>query len=217
MPPRPFPLPLHIGNDICSISRIRKLITRNRGDTVVHNALNSFLLRILTPPEVQIFWKRFGRRRDISQKTDAVAQYLAGRFAAKEACRKACPHWDRNHRGFQQIIILPSRPKPQALILDAVYAASQSKPRLDSSAVVQEDGEEEEEVEQQDRDPDDDEEEEAEEEESSSIGSHDDTAATTLEALDGQIAEISISHDGEYATAVAIVPRMEGSASYSDS
>lgn len=30
------------------------------------------------------------------------------------------------------------------------------------------------------------------------------------EELDGQLCEISISHDGEYATAVALVPDMSG-------
>lgn len=37
----------------------------------------------------------------------------------------------------------------------------------------------------------------------------DDSSTTSVNDLDGQLCEISISHDGEFATAVALVPNME--------
>ena len=37
----------------------------------------------------------------------------------------------------------------------------------------------------------------------------DESSRTSVNDLDGQLCEISISHDGEFATAVALVPNME--------
>lgn len=101
-----------------------------------------------------------------------VVKYLQTipRFAAKEACRKACDHLDKDTRGFKHIIILPvdgaersqhQSQRPEALVL---YEA------LDESTESR--------------------------------------AAFDIENLDGQLCEISITHDGEFASAVALVPSM---------
>lgn len=111
---------------------------------------------------------------------------MISRFAAKEACRKACLQFDSDTRGFQRIMILPpdslglppdrggsssghKSSRPQGVILDRVY--DEARGHKNFSGGMQEEEEEE---------------------------------------LDGQLCEISISHDGEYATAVALVPDMSG-------
>lgn len=84
MPPRAFPFPFRVGTDICSISRIRSVITkRNDGDPL--RPLHQFLTRVLTSHEQQYFWQRFASADDILTKTDAVAAFLAGRCVYKVA------------------------------------------------------------------------------------------------------------------------------------
>jgi hypothetical protein len=79
MPPRSFPLPLRIGNDICSVARVRDIVGKvNRAGQ--HNGLHGFLRRVLTDPEQSYFWSRFGPRPQVSTKLDAVAEFLAGRY-----------------------------------------------------------------------------------------------------------------------------------------
>ncbi|KAL1800652.1 hypothetical protein ACET3X_000994 [Alternaria dauci] len=117
---------------------------------------------------------------------DSIAQFLAGRFAAKEACRKACSHLDINERGFKHIMILPvtsvdrsehQSSRPQGLILDKVYETYTSAPigtgKSDDARVAMQ---------------------------------HVMSTLVDVSELDGQLCEISISHDGDFATAVAIVP-----------
>jgi holo-[acyl-carrier protein] synthase len=108
------------------------------------------------------------------------------RFAAKEACRKACVYLGSNTRGYQSIIILPVKipavgehqsVRPLGLILDAAYEnrfGSMDKP-VDGTVVRK-----------------------------SFVRS-----SVDVDELDGQLCEISISHDGDYATASAIVPYMD--------
>ncbi|USP74676.1 hypothetical protein yc1106_01950 [Curvularia clavata] len=188
MPPRAFPFPFRVGTDICSVSRIQGVITRrNDGDAL--RPLRQFLKRILTDHEQQYFWQRFAPAEDILTKTDAVSAFLAGRFAAKEACRKACDHLHKDTRGFQHIMILPvtsldrsehQSSRPQGLILDKVYEA-QMRSKANSTNP-------------------------------GNVGVEGDTHAVPLldvRELDGQLCEISISHDGDFATAVAIVPSMK--------
>jgi len=113
-----------------------------------------------------------------------VAARLTGkkRFAAKEACRKACTHLHDHSRGFQRIMILPVAAKdtnefqsvrPQGLILDQDYTADVVNTK-----------------------------------ETSGVGgeAQESSPLVDVNELDGQLCEISISHDNEYATAVAIVP-----------
>ncbi|KAF2850538.1 hypothetical protein T440DRAFT_468516 [Plenodomus tracheiphilus IPT5] len=176
MPPRPFPYPLRLGNDICKIPRIRAIITSARSDIVSPPALDRFMRRIFTPPEIRYFWHKFGDQAQLRDRTGTVSQFLAGRFAAKEACRKACPQFDRDNRAFQQIMILPvtlndnylHTSRPQALILDAPFQMMQAESSKDSGSPNED-----------------------------------------LDMPPGQLCEVSISHDGDYATAVALVPELQ--------
>jgi holo-[acyl-carrier protein] synthase len=145
---------------------------------------------VFTDHERQYFWKRFGPEEEAFTKVDAISQFLAGRygigmianfsspslrylrFAAKEACRKACKQMNSNSRGFQHIVILPvaspgasahQSSRPQGLILDKPYEVWQDAVSTPQGRV-------------------------------------------DINELDGQLCEISISHDGDFATAVAIVP-----------
>ena len=106
------------------------------------------------------------------QKLSSIQSSQRARFAAKEACRKACDHIANESRGFKQIVILPvDKPKtgehssrrPAAIILDEALP----EPRSESDSPC------------------------------------------SFESLEGQLCEVSISHDGEYATAVALVPSMK--------
>ncbi|KAF7682128.1 hypothetical protein GT037_001104 [Alternaria burnsii] len=170
MPLRPFPYPFRVGTDICHVLRLRAVLMRHhRGEPL--RPLHQYLRRVLTDHERQYFWNRFGPEETISKRMDSVSKFLAGRFAAKEACRKACSHLDIDERGFKHIMILPvtsvdrsehQSARPQGLILDKVYDTESS-----------------------------------------------DDTRVDVSGLDGQLCEISISHDGDFATAVAIVPVVE--------
>ena len=63
-----------IGNDLCNISRIEKILEKNP---------DGLLRRLFSPLEMQYFEKR--NFQSISQQ----AAYIAKRFAGKEACAKA--------------------------------------------------------------------------------------------------------------------------------
>jgi len=79
MPPRPFPYPLRIGNDICNVARIRALVARDSSSST--SPLSRFLRRILTPPERAYFWHRFGPDDDVAaHQLNSIAQFLAGRY-----------------------------------------------------------------------------------------------------------------------------------------
>lgn len=96
-PPLPFPLALNIGTDIVHLPRITRLITRPGG------YLTRFTRRILTEQEQRDFRARFPpppvnsatlnlqkeRAGASTRITPDMARWIAGRFAAKEAARKA--------------------------------------------------------------------------------------------------------------------------------
>ncbi|KAJ6104374.1 hypothetical protein N7523_010694 [Penicillium sp. IBT 18751x] len=90
MKPLPFPLPLRIGTDIVHTPRISRLL--NRADY-----LTRFTRRILDPREQADFTTRFKETlapqgTSVSPPVTAeMTRWLAGRFAAKEAARKAAP------------------------------------------------------------------------------------------------------------------------------
>ncbi|EAW13390.1 holo-ACP synthase [Aspergillus clavatus NRRL 1] len=84
MKPRPFPFLLNIGTDIVHLPRITRLLNRPG------NYLHRFTRRILSEPEQQDFRARFATAAPAHISTD-MARWLAGRFAAKEAARKAAP------------------------------------------------------------------------------------------------------------------------------
>lgn len=108
-PPLPFPFPLNIGTDIVHIPRIARLLTTRK------TYFNSFTRRILTAEEQLAFRTRFNLPNNnrpgtqtsddddgstaaqalpplnIESSSSAMTRWLAGRFAAKEAARKAAP------------------------------------------------------------------------------------------------------------------------------
>ena len=85
MPVRPFPLPFNIGTDICKISRIASIISASKEEipTVDRRKLAVFTNRIFLPEEKDLF----SQRKLTSLKS--FSQSLAGRWAAKEAIIKA--------------------------------------------------------------------------------------------------------------------------------
>ncbi|KAI1961912.1 hypothetical protein LOZ58_002989 [Ophidiomyces ophidiicola] len=98
----PFPFGLSIGTDIVHIPRILRLITRSPSPTNTY--LHRFVKRILSEQEQSQFFSKFPQYRPqleqsgtlpFAQSTVAAsadtARWLAGRFAAKEAARKAAP------------------------------------------------------------------------------------------------------------------------------
>lgn len=91
MKPLPFQFPLRIGTDIVHLPRISRLINRS-------DYLTRFTRRILDEQEQKDFQTRFKETLQLqgSSPTNApitaeMTRWLAGRFAAKEAARKAAP------------------------------------------------------------------------------------------------------------------------------
>ncbi|KAL2218136.1 4'-phosphopantetheinyl transferase superfamily [Thermoascus aurantiacus ATCC 26904] len=98
MKPLPFPYALNIGTDIVHLPRILRVISRP-GVRGTNSYLERFTRRILCEQELSDFRARFPqlhatstseshRRLEVSVE---MARWLAGRFAAKEAARKAAP------------------------------------------------------------------------------------------------------------------------------
>ncbi|KAK3319353.1 hypothetical protein B0H66DRAFT_559297 [Apodospora peruviana] len=117
----PFPFPLNVGTDICQISRIRRLLTPEW-------KAGRFIRRILAPEELRKLKKASTSRKYLQpilnhdpkvkewsseeQKAwkeccNQAAEFMAGRFAAKEAVIKAHPHLRPKLR-FHDIIIRTS-------------------------------------------------------------------------------------------------------------
>jgi holo-[acyl-carrier protein] synthase len=104
MKPIAFPFSLNIGIDIVHLPRIYRLITRSTSSKRRNTYLNKFIHRILCAQELKHFRHRFPQQNvesalqpsyspdsaDLIRTTD-MARWLAGRFAAKEAARKAAP------------------------------------------------------------------------------------------------------------------------------
>lgn len=100
----PFPYALNIGTDVVHLPRMYRLLTRRR-TTSNETYLHRFTRRILCRQEIEDFQARFGLlinpHHDPSEQEDRavvdaevttdMARWLAGRFAAKEAARKAAP------------------------------------------------------------------------------------------------------------------------------
>lgn len=78
-----------IGTDLVEIARMRKVLEQTTGDR--------FLERILTPQERVLALQRKGR----------MAEFAAGRFAAKEAIVKALGCGIGKQVGFQDVEVLP--------------------------------------------------------------------------------------------------------------
>ncbi|KAH7328049.1 hypothetical protein B0I35DRAFT_7248 [Stachybotrys elegans] len=162
-PLRPFPLPIHVGTDICQISRIHAILSG-------HQRLR-FIDRILTSDEPSRRDSRLQATLHLNHSAPArtskatrdnnggvedseallwkAATFMAGRFAAKEAVIKAHPHL---HLTFHDI---------------SIERLEQEGSRLGSGPPVA-------------------------------------RIKITADADHDQSALLSISHDGDYATAVCI-------------
>ncbi|KAI5293031.1 hypothetical protein KEM52_005881, partial [Ascosphaera acerosa] len=94
---RPFSLPFNVGTDIVHVPRIASLLAGQRA--------SRFLRRVLREEEQRDMAERFGASLPATatataaaagppdaQTTAAMARWVAGRFGAKEAARKAAPH-----------------------------------------------------------------------------------------------------------------------------
>ncbi|KAL1998862.1 hypothetical protein VTN02DRAFT_5463 [Thermoascus thermophilus] len=98
MKPLPFPYALNIGTDIVHLPRILRLISRP-GARGANTYLERFTRRILCEQEQRDFRARFAPSHPTSAAephlripvSEDMARWLAGRFAAKEAARKAAP------------------------------------------------------------------------------------------------------------------------------
>lgn len=93
-----------IGHDILEIGRMARLLGGNQGER--------FLQRILTPAELKIARARGPK----------LAEFAAGRFAAKEAVVKALGCGIGRIVGFEDIEILPdARGKPGVQLSDKAW------------------------------------------------------------------------------------------------
>ncbi|KAI9704851.1 MAG: hypothetical protein M1836_006631 [Candelina mexicana] len=194
MVPKAFPYPLGIGIDICHIPRVQNLIIRDGGKW-----MNRFTKRILNNYERRVLQHKL-ETSNISRDSRQLAQWLAGRFAAKEAAFKAVstrrlswhditirddrttqPTEDRCSLSTKSSSSSGSQIKPYALIHTPKKSASPSDVRTIGGTWAEGTGK----------------------------------SATREDAdrpggvyggweSEGQIAELSISHDGDYATAVVL-------------
>jgi holo-[acyl-carrier protein] synthase len=93
------PMIVGIGTDLVEIARMRRALEQSTG--------TRFLERILTPKERELALKRKGR----------LAEFAAGRFAAKEAVVKALGCGIGKQVGFQDVEVLPNElGKPECSI-----------------------------------------------------------------------------------------------------
>lgn len=93
---------LGVGTDLVEIARVRKALAQSSGER--------FIERILTPRERELALIRKGR----------MAEFVAGRFAAKEAVVKAIGCGIGKQIGFQDVEVLPdSQGKPLCVIAEA--------------------------------------------------------------------------------------------------
>lgn len=91
-----------IGMDLVEIARVAKLLREPHGER--------FVARVLTPGERELAQRRQGR----------LAEFVAGRFAAKEAVVKALGCGIGREAGFQDIEVLPdARGKPECCLSEA--------------------------------------------------------------------------------------------------
>jgi holo-[acyl-carrier protein] synthase len=79
MAPRAFPYALKVGTDICYIPRIKSLLSKNAGTERETQPLSQFLTKVLTWPERQYFFDRFGTIDSAYSNINGTSQYLAGR------------------------------------------------------------------------------------------------------------------------------------------
>jgi holo-[acyl-carrier protein] synthase len=90
-----------VGTDLVEIGRVRRFLEDKSGPR--------FLARVLTPAECRLAEERKGRQ----------AEFVAGRFAAKEAVVKALGTGIGSVTGFQDIEVLPTTGGQPRAVLSA--------------------------------------------------------------------------------------------------
>ncbi|TIA55547.1 hypothetical protein D6C79_00376 [Aureobasidium pullulans] len=79
MPPRPFPLALNIGTDVCHTARFKKYFIQH--PTYRHSGLFRLFDKLLLPSEQKAFWKRFPLGKEVEGSDGEV---YAGEVEGKE-------------------------------------------------------------------------------------------------------------------------------------
>ncbi|THY26939.1 hypothetical protein D6D01_04301 [Aureobasidium pullulans] len=79
MPPRPFPLALNIGTDVCHTARFKKYFIQH--PTYRHSGLFRLFDKFLLPSEQKAFWKRFPLGKEVEGSDGEV---YAGKLEEKE-------------------------------------------------------------------------------------------------------------------------------------
>ncbi|KAI0966888.1 hypothetical protein F4678DRAFT_465969 [Xylaria arbuscula] len=196
-------LPFTIGNDICRIARVRLILKGNLGPRFIHRVLKAEEIKNPTTANIlRCILDHDAEKSKHAQSTASPAfkkvildtpsftravEFMAGRFAAKEAVIKAYP---QDHLTFQRIAVVRARfdesPRSENSILSQYE--NQIITKKESPA---EDGK-------------------AEESQPT-----DETVAPpprgplmakiTMRIGQPMYASVSISHDGDYATAVCVV------------
>ncbi|KAK8207497.1 hypothetical protein IWZ01DRAFT_510091 [Phyllosticta capitalensis] len=210
MPPRPFPWPLAVGTDICSISRIREVLSNtgwrqrakgtkmnSHGSPAQRSMLRHFLNNLMTYDEMMHFLHRFPfvlavdntlprsfaevDYKEPSNKWHMVNSHLAGRFAAKEAITKAYGGQVSRH---QITILRATDHQPQAMVhAEPRIMSPQQKSYLHKQFGFR-----------------------ISDSDTKVSLENFDPAPAKFEDLEGQVVKLSISHDGDYATATCLAP-----------
>lgn len=174
MAPRPFPHLFHVGIDICKTERVLSIL-RNGSN---NNAYQSFTRRLLTVRERDHVQARFGIdvQSEHALPTNLV-NFLAGRWAAKEACIKAVKP---RKLTLHQVEIWPDEyHETFAIILDK---------STESNAAGESTGNDE------------------TGHETRAMSNKDQPLVPSHDSVQGQVARVSISHEDDYAVAVALAP-----------
>ncbi|THZ59831.1 hypothetical protein D6C85_09933 [Aureobasidium pullulans] len=79
MPPRPFPLALNIGTDVCHTARFKKYFIQH--PTYRHSGLFRLFDKLLLPSEQKAFWKRFPLGKEVEESDE---ENNAGEVEGKE-------------------------------------------------------------------------------------------------------------------------------------
>ncbi|TLD26494.1 hypothetical protein PspLS_04689 [Pyricularia sp. CBS 133598] len=113
---RQFRFPLSLGTDICSIPRIRRILDGPQRDRFIQRVLlpeeRGRVYKYLNTTPGQALATAAAKNSDAELGCRKAAEFMAGRFAAKEAVIKAHPHL---RISFEDITIAPRQPDPEGL------------------------------------------------------------------------------------------------------
>ncbi|KAF1813302.1 hypothetical protein P152DRAFT_313674 [Eremomyces bilateralis CBS 781.70] len=174
---RPFPLPIRIGTDICHIPRIAYLLTPHSSPSSLRShRLTRFVTRLLHPIEAAHFWNRY--RRAVEEVPDPGDRDAGARAWTS---RFLAGRWAAKEAAIKALGYRPPHAFHQIVLYSAPTAADGTSvaPRL----IVLD---------------------EVNFTRKGNAGWEDRKDA--LGGMEGQEGLVSISHDGEYATAVVVMP-----------